>query len=160
MLQIFKLFRDSDLITGLLLLFIASFTYAGIGSSAKDWVFPLMATYTLFGISILFIVKSCIKVFTKTIKNDLVIEKEQIPSIINVAFFCMIVFGYLFVLFAFGFWIASFILLCTSISYFSPTKNISGYAKAFVISLIACAVAYVVFTHVFYVPFPESRLFG
>ncbi|CAI8357917.1 MAG: Uncharacterised protein [SAR116 cluster bacterium] len=160
MLQNFKLFQDSDFVTGLLLLVIASATYAGIGSGAKDWVFPLMACFALFGISIVFFIKSSIKIFSKTNDKDLVVDKEQIPSIVNVVFFSLIVFGFLFVLFAFGFWIASFIFLFASISYFSPTKNIRGYANAFVISLIACSVAYVVFTHVFYVPFPESRLFG
>ena len=160
MLQNFKLFQDSDFVTGLLLLVIASATYAGIGSGAKDWVFPLMACFALFGISIIFFIKSSIKIVSKTNDTDLVVDKEQIPSIVNVVFFSLIVFGFLFVLFAFGFWIASFIFLFASISYFSPTKNIRGYANAFVISLIACSVAYVVFTHVFYVPFPESRLFG
>ena len=160
MLRIFKLFQDSDLLTGLLLLVIASLTYSGVGSSEKDWIFPLMACYTLFAISIVFLIKSFIKIISKAIEKDLVIDREQLPSIINVVFFSLIVFGFLFVLFAFGFWIASFIFLFSSISYFNPIKNIRGYAKAFVISLVACAVAYVVFTHVFYVPFPESRLFG
>ncbi len=160
MLQNFKLFQESDFVTGLLLLVIASVTYAGIGSGAKDWVFPLMACYALFGISIVFFIKFWIKIVSKTIEKDLVIDREQLPSIINVVFFSLIVFSFLFLLFAFGFWIASFIFLFASISYFSPSKNIGGFAKAFVISLIACSVAYVVFTHVFYVPFPESRLFG
>ena len=160
MLRIFKLFQDSDLITGLLLMVIATLTYSGVGSSAKDWVFPLMACYVLFVISIVFLIKSFTKIISKTLKRDLVINRELFPSIINVVVFSLLILGFLFVLFAFGFWIASFIFLFSSISYFNPIKNIRGYAKAFVISLVTCAVAYVVFTHVFYVPFPESRLFG
>ena len=72
----------------------------------------------------------------------------------------IIVFGFLFALFAFGFWIASLLLLWVSISYFSVEKNVPTYIKSLVISLIACGVAYIVFTHIFYVPFPESRIFG
>ena len=160
MLQIFKLLQDSDFVTGLLLLILASLTYSGVGSSAKDWVFPLMACYTLFGISIVFLIKSSIKIIGKKIEKDIVLDREQLPSIINVVLFSLIVLGFLFVLFAFGFWIASFMFLFSSMSYFNPIKDFSGYARSFIISLLACAVAYVVFTHVFYVPFPESRLFG
>ena len=94
------------------------------------------------------------------LEKNIILSQEQIPSILNVIFFSLIVFGFLFALFAFGFWIASLLLLWVSISYFSVEKNVPTYIKSLVISLIACGVAYIVFTHIFYVPFPESRIFG
>ena len=126
----------------------------------KDWVFPLMACYTLFSVSTVFLIKSLIKLFQNSIDKNIIILNEQIPSIINVIFFSLIVFGFLLALFAFGFWIASFLFLWASITYFNVEKNFSNSIKSLVISLIACGVAYVVFTHIFYVPFPESRIFG
>ena len=160
MTKFFKLFQDSDFLTGILTLFIASFCYAGIGDDVKDWVFPLMACYTLFSVSTVFLIKSLIKLFQNSIDKNVIILNEQIPSIINVIFFSLIVFGFLLALFAFGFWIASFLFLWASITYFNVEKNFSNSIKSLVISLIACGVAYVVFTHIFYVPFPESRIFG
>ena len=160
MTKFFKLFQDSDFLTGILTLFIASFCYAGIGDDMKDWVFPLMACYTLFSVSTVFLIKSLIKLFQNSIDKNVIILNEQIPSIINVIFFSLIVFGFLLALFAFGFWIASFLFLWARITYFNVEKNFSNSIKSLVISLIACGVAYVVFTHIFYVPFPESRIFG
>ena len=39
MTKFFKLFQDTDFLTGLLTLAIASLSYAGIGDDMKDWVF-------------------------------------------------------------------------------------------------------------------------
>lgn len=158
--QISKILKDSDVITTILLLGISFIFYSGSGANAKDWVFPLMATFSLFGISIFFLIKSILKIVSGTIVSDLEIETEQVPSIINVIFFSLFMFIFLFLLFAFGFWIASLALLWTSIAYFNPDKTLKTIIKSLLIAIISCLVAYVVFTHIFYVPFPESRLFG
>ena len=94
MTKFFKLFQDTDFLTGLLTLAIASFSYAGIGDDMKDWVFPLMACYTLFSISAVFLIKSLIKIFQNNIEKNIIISQEQIPSILNVIFFSLIVFGF------------------------------------------------------------------
>jgi hypothetical protein len=158
--QISKILKDSDVITTILLLGISFIFYSGSGANAKDWVFPLMATFSLFGISIFFLIKSILKIVSGTIVSDLEIETDQVPSIINVIFFSLFMFIFLFLLFAFGFWIASLALLWTSIAYFNPDKTLKTIIKSLLIAIISCLVAYVVFTHIFYVPFPESRLFG
>ena len=158
--QISKILKDSDVITTILLLGISFIFYSGSGANAKDWVFPLMATFSLFGISIFFLIKSILKIVSGTIVSDLEIETEQVPSIINVIFFSLFMFIFLFLLFAFGFWIASLALLWISIAYFNPDKTLKTIIKSLLIAIISCLVAYVVFTHIFYVPFPESRLFG
>jgi hypothetical protein len=158
--QISKILKDSDVITTILLLGISFIFYSGSGANAKDWVFPLMATFSLFGISIFFLIKSILKIVSGTIVSDLEIETDQVPSIINVIFFSLFMFIFLFLLFAFGFWIASLALLWTSIAYLNPDKTLKTIIKSLLIAIISCLVAYVVFTHIFYVPFPESRLFG
>ena len=106
MTKFFKLFQDTDFLTGLLTLAIASLSYAGIGDDMKDWVFPLMACYTLFSISAVFLIKSLIKFFQNNIEKNIILSQEQIPSILNVIFFSLIVLGFLFALFAFGFWLS------------------------------------------------------
>ena len=160
MTKFLKMFRDSDFVTGLLLFAIATISYSGTGDNMKDWVFPLMASYTLFVISIAFLLKSALKVLNVKLMIDLTVTREQLPSVINVGFFCFFVLCYLFILFAFGFWVASPLLLWVSITYFNPYKSALSFAKSLLISLVACGVAYVVFTYIFYVPFPQSRLFG
>ena len=160
MTKFLNMFRDSDFATGLLLFAIATLSYSGTGDNMKDWVFPLMAAYTLFFISIVFLVKFALNVMNGKLVIDLTLTREQVPSVINVGFFCFFVLCYLFVLFAFGFWIASPLLLWVSIAYFNPDKSVFSFSKSLLISLVTCGVAYVVFTHIFYVPFPQSRLFG
>ncbi len=160
MTKFLKMFRDSDFVTGLLLFAIATISYSGTGDNMKDWVFPLMASYTLFVISIAFLLKSALKVLNGKLMIDLTVTREQLPSVINVGFFCFFVLCYLFILFAFGFWVASPLLLWVSITYFNPDKSALSFAKSLLISLVACGAAYVVFTYIFYVPFPQSRLFG
>lgn len=158
--QISKILKDSDVITTILLLGISFIFYSGSGADAKDWVFPLMATFSLFSISIFFLIRSVLKIVSGTIVSDLDIESDQMPSIINVIFFSLFIFIFLLLLFAFGFWVASLALLWTSIAYFNPDKTPKTIIKSLLIATISCIIAYVVFTHIFYVPFPEARLFG
>jgi hypothetical protein len=160
MTKFLKVFLDSDLVAGLLLLFIAFITYMGTGDDFIDWVFPLMTSYTLFIISSIFLIKSLFKIVRCSTNSDLKVDISNIPSIMNVVFFSIFLFCYLFALYAFGFWIASPLLLWLIISFFTAEKNFSSMRKALVISIITCIIAYIVFTHIFYVPFPESRIFG
>ena len=69
MTKFLKMFRDSDFVTGLLLFAIATISYSGTGDNMKDWVFPLMASYTLFVISIAFLLKSALKVLNGKLMN-------------------------------------------------------------------------------------------
>ncbi len=101
--QIPKILKDSDVITTILLLGISFIFYSGSGADAKDWVFPLMAIFSLFGITLFFLIKSVLKIVSGTIVSDLDIETDQIPSIINVIFFSLFIFIFLLLLFAFGF---------------------------------------------------------
>ena len=165
MIRFIKLIQDSDLATGLLLLFVASFSYAGVADNIWedyayiDWVFPLMSCFLLFSISAVYLVKSSIKIVKGTTISDLKIDKSEIPSIINVIVYTLLLFCYLVLLFVFGFWAASILLLWSGITYFRPEINRSSIIKSLIISIITCVVAYIVFTHIFYVPFPQSRIF-
>ena len=91
MTKFLNMFRDSDFATGLLLFAIATLSYSGTGDNMKDWVFPLMAAYTLFFISIVFLVKFALNVMNGKLVIDLTLTREQVPSVINVGFFCFFV---------------------------------------------------------------------
>ncbi len=108
----------------------------------------------------IFLIKSVHKILLKNINNDLKISKEEIPSIINVFVYSIILFFYLVCLFAFGFWPASLLLLWAGILYFRPEKNLNSIMKSLGIALITCLIAYIVFSSgwLFYVPFPKSRI--
>lgn len=165
MKRFLKIIQDSDFATGLLLLIIASFSYGGVdegiwdGYGYIDWVFPIMSSFLLFSISAVYLSVGIIKILKGITNNDLKIEKSQIPSIINVTVYLFILFIYLILLYIFGFWIASILLLWSGIAYFRGEKNILSISKSLGIALLTCLIAYIVFTYVFWVPFPDSRVF-
>lgn len=165
MKRFLKIIQDSDFATGILLLIIASFSYGGVdegiwdGYGYIDWVFPIMSSFLLFTISAVYLSVGVIKLAKGTINNDLKIEKSQIPSIINVFVYLLLLFTYLILLYISGFWIASILLLWSGIAYFRGEKNIRSISKSLGIALLTCLIAYIVFTYVFWVPFPESRVF-
>jgi hypothetical protein len=164
--KLLKYIQDSDVAITILLFAIAGLSFRGVPDNIWndylyiDWVFPLASSYILFIIATIFLIKSMRKILLKNIDNDLKISKEEIPSIINVFVYSVILFFYLVCLFAFGFWPASLLLLWVGILYFRPEKNLNSIMKSLGIALITCLIAYIVFSSVwlFYVPFPKSRI--
>ena len=158
--------QDSDVAITVLLFAIAILSFSGVPDNIWDnylyidWVFPLASSYIIFIIASIFLIKSIRKIILKNIDNDLKINNEDIPSIVNVFIYTIILFFYLVCLFAFGFWPASLLLLWTGIFYFKPEKNLRSVMIAFGIALITCVIAYIVFSSgwLFYVPFPKSRI--
>jgi|TARA_B110000444_G_C18826704_1_gene590765 hypothetical protein len=165
MTKFIKFIQDSDLATGILLLIIASISYAGVdegiweGYGYIDWVFPIMSSFLLFFISAVYLFVGSLKIMKGNTNNDLKIDKSEIPSIINVVVYSILLFVYLVLLYVFGFWFASILLLWSGIAYFKGEKNIASISKSLGIALLTCLIAYVVFTYIFWVPFPESRVF-
>jgi hypothetical protein len=82
---------------------------------------------------------------------------EDWTDFIDVVMFCAIVLAYMFVMYGFGFWISSFLMLSLASIYLTLDKTLRNIGLAIVVPLAACLVAYVVFLHVFYVPLPEAR---
>ena len=164
--KLLKYMQDSDVAITILLFAIAILSIRGVPDNIWDdylyidWVFPLASSYILFIIASVFLIKSIRKIITKKIDTDLKISKKEVPSIINVLVYAIILFLYLVCLFAFGFWPASLLLLWTGILYFRPEKNLNSIMKSLGIALITCLIAYVVFSSgwLFYVPFPKSRI--
>ena len=54
-----------------------------------------------------------------------------------------------------GFWLSSFLMLLLTSVCLTLDKTRKNVGLAVVVPLVACVGAYFLFTHVFYVPFPE-----
>ena len=55
-----------------------------------------------------------------------------------------------------GFWLASFLMLTLTSIYLTLDKTRSNIRLAVVVPLASCIVFYLVFLHLFYVPFPKA----
>jgi len=151
-----QLIQDSDFVTGLVTFIVANIAEQGAGNDIKDWIFPLMAAHTLYVCSLFFLFKSAIKFFRNNLVTDL--KPGELRPIRDVTVFSVFVFIYLFIMYYFGFYVASLLLIWASVVYFTEEVDVKIVGKALLTAIIACVVVYVVFTHVFYVPFPKSHL--
>jgi hypothetical protein len=151
-----QLIQDSDFVTGLVTFILANIAEQGAGHDVKDWIFPLMAAHTLYACSLFFLFKSAIKFFRNNLETDL--NPGELRPIKDVTVFSVFVFIYLFIMYYLGFYVASLLLIWASIVFFTEEVDIRIIGKALLTAIIACIVAYVVFTHIFYVPFPKSHL--
>ncbi len=164
--KLLRYIQDSDVAITILLFAVALLSLRGVPDNIWDdylyidWVFPLASAYLLLMIATIFLIKSILKIAQKNTDTDLNIRSEEIPSIIHVFVYAIILFLYLICLYAFGFWPASLLLLWSGILYFRPEKNLNSIVRSFGIALITCIIAYVVFSSgwLFYVPFPKSRI--
>ena len=59
-----------------------------------------------------------------------------------------------------GFWLSSLIMLTLASIYLTLEKTRRNLILAVVVPLAACIVAYFIFIHVFYVPFPKPTWWG
>ena len=112
---------DRDLLTALVLFAVGAVFSADGGKNLKDWVFPLLATYLVFGIAV-----------------------------------ALVVLAYVFVMHGIGFWLSSFLMVLLTSVYLTLEKTRRNMGLALAVPLAACVGAYLIFTHVFYVPFPEA----
>jgi uncharacterized membrane protein YkvI len=62
----------------------------------------------------------------------------------------------MFVMYGLGFWLASVIMTSAASIYLTLEKTRRNIKLAVVVPICSCIVAYFVFLHVFYVPFPEA----
>ena len=103
-------------------------SYAGVdegiweGYGYIDWVFPIMSSFLLFFISAVYLFVGSLKIMKGNTNNDLKIDKSEIPSIINVVVYSILLFVYLVLLYVFGFWFASILLLWSGIAYLKEKR--------------------------------------
>ena len=81
---------------------------------------------------------------------------EERVAFVDVFVFLVIVLAYMFTMFHLGFWLSSFLMLALGSLYLTLDKTRRNIGLALLAPLATCVVAYLIFTHVFYVPFPEG----
>ena len=84
------------------------------------------------------------------------LAQEDRSAVIDVLVFFLIVLAYMFVMYGLGFWLSSLLMLSLTSIYLTLDKTRRNIRLALVVPLVTCVVAYFVFLHVFYVPFPKA----
>jgi hypothetical protein len=155
-----KRFVDRDLVTALMLFGVSALFSVGSSSDPKDWAFPLLANYVTLGIALAFLVKFIIAVVMKHRPDLITMTSDNWVSAKDVLVSLMIVLVYLFVMFGLGFWPASLIMLILTSLYLTQERTTRNIRLAIIVPICICILAFLIFTHVFFVPFPESGWFA
>ncbi|MDA1090548.1 MAG: tripartite tricarboxylate transporter TctB family protein [Proteobacteria bacterium] len=147
---------DRDLLTALVLFGIGTVFLVDPGANIKDWIFPLLATYLTLGIAVALVARVVFAAILKRLPDIIHLTSEDRIAYFDVLVFLLIVLAYLFVMYGFGFWLSSFLMLSLTSVYLTLDKTRKNIRMALVVPLATCIAAYLIFIHVFYVPFPEA----
>ncbi len=147
---------DKDIITALVLFAIGGFFLNGAGDDVKNWIFPVLAIYLLLGIATVLVLRVLFAGVINRAPDILQFAQENRVKYRDVLVFFLIVLVYMFVMTGLGFWLATFLMLALTSNYLTIEKTRRNIRLAFVVPLGACIVAYLIFLHLFYVPFPKA----
>ena len=147
---------DRDLVTALVLFGIGAVFSADSGENVKDWIFPLLATYLVLGIAVALFVLAIFRAIKKRHADIIHLTSEDRIAYFDVLVFSLIVLAYVLVMYGLGFWLSSLLMLTLTSVYLTLDKTRRNIRLALVVPLATSVAAYLIFTHVFYVPFPEA----
>lgn len=150
-----------DFIGGVILVAIAMVSFSQMGSTLADWIFPRILTYIVVIVGGILIVRSGVwfGVHRREGRVDVVGSLRQ-RVVRDVVLFIVGVVIYVLLQPVIGFWIASVVMLTGMPFYLSVERTAKELVPEFVIALLVCAVAYVIFAMFFLVPLPSGSLFG
>ena len=147
---------DRDLLTALVLFGIGGVFLSASGNDLRDWIFPLLATYLVLGIAVALVLLVMFRAIMKRLPNLLHLTAEDRVAYFDALVFFLIVLAYILVMPGIGFWLSSLLMVTLTSIYLTLEKTRHNMMLALVVPLLFCIVAFFVFTHVFYVPFPEA----
>lgn len=147
---------DRDLLTSFALFLVGGIAVSSAGDDVKNWVFPLLAAYLLLGIAVTLVARVVFGAIKNTAPDVVWLAKKDRPAFLDVVVFFLIVLGYMFVMHGLGFWLASFIMLSLTSLWLTQDRTRRNIRLAIVVPFGTCIVAYAIFLHVFYVPFPKA----
>ncbi|MDP6049954.1 MAG: tripartite tricarboxylate transporter TctB family protein [SAR202 cluster bacterium] len=147
---------DRDFLTFLMLLCVYAVFSTGTSIDAKDWIFPLLANYVILTVAVVMILKFIFMLTAKRILDIVELTKEDRVSSVDVLIFFLIVLAYMFVMYGFGFWLSSWLMLVLSTTYLTLEKTLYNIGLAVAVPLTSCILFYFVFLYFFYVPFPRA----
>ena len=155
-----KRFADRDLLTALMLFGVSALFSVGSSSDPKDWAFPLLANYVTLGIAIAFLAKFIVSAVRQHLPDLLAMTADDRASFVDVVVFIVIVLAFLLAMFRLGFWPSALIMLIGASLYLTRERTTRNIRMAIVAPICISIVAFLVFTQVFYVPFPEAGWFA
>ena len=147
---------DRNLLTALMLFGVSWMFSVGSSSDPKDWAFPLLANYVIFLVAVILLVQFLVSLVRKKMPDLLQFSDEDRYSAIDVLVFLVIVLAFMFVMGGLGFWPSSLIMLILASLYLTLDKTRRSVTIAAIVPFGICVSAYLIFTYVFYVPFPEG----
>ena len=147
---------DRNLLTALMLFGVSWMFSVGSSSDPKDWAFPLLANYVIFWVAVILLVQFLVSLVRKKMPDLLQFSTEDRYSAIDVLIFLVIVLAFMFVMGGLGFWLSSLIMLILASIYLTLDKTRRSVTIAAIVPFGICVSAYLIFTYVFYVPFPEG----
>ena len=147
---------DRNLLTALMLFGVSWMFSVGSSSDPKDWAFPLLANYVIFWVAVILLVQFLVSLFRKRVPDLLQFSTEDRYSAIDVLIFLVIVLAFMFAMGGLGFWLSSLIMLILASLYLTLDKTRRSVTLATIVPFGICVSAYLIFTYVFYVPFPEG----
>jgi len=151
-----RLIIDRDLLTALVLFGVGAVFSADSGDNVKDWIFPLLATYLVLGIAVALVLLVIFRAIMKRLPDIPHLAEEDRIAYFDVLVFFLIVLAYILVMRGIGFWLSSLLMVTLTSIYLTLEKTRHNMMLALVVPLLFCIVAFFVFTHVFYIPFPEA----
>ncbi len=147
---------DRDLLTALALFSIGGVAFFSADNDVKNWIFPLLAAYLILGIAAALVARVVFAAIMRHVPDIVRLAPEDRSAVIDVLVFFLIVLAYMFVMYGLGFWLSSLLMLSLTSIYLTLDKTRRNIRLALVVPLVTCVVAYFVFLHVFYVPFPKA----
>ncbi|MGI9521314.1 MAG: tripartite tricarboxylate transporter TctB family protein [Hyphomicrobiaceae bacterium] len=147
---------DRDFLTAVVLFIVGGVAWFSAGGDVKNWIFPLLAIYLILGIAAALLARVIFSSLMSNVPDVVDLSSEDQTVLFDVLVFLVIVLAYMFVMYGLGFWLASFLLLSSASMYLTLDKTRRNLALALIVPLAACAAAYFIFLHVFYVPFPKA----
>jgi uncharacterized membrane protein YfcA len=147
---------DRDLVSALVLFVIGGVALSAMGTDMRNWIFPRVTTYLILLVAAVLAGRVVLGTVVKRAPDVMRASREDLGIFVDVLVFCAIVLAYILVVNGLGFWLSSFLMLSLASIYLTPDKTLHNIGLAVVVPLAACALAYVVFLHLFYVPLPEA----
>jgi hypothetical protein len=96
----------------------------------------------------------------KHLPDLLAMTADDKASAVDVVVFMVVVLAFLLAMFRLGFWPSSLIMLILTSLYLTRERTTRNIRMAIIVPICISIVAFLVFTQVFYVPFPESGWFA
>ncbi|MEK9677714.1 MAG: tripartite tricarboxylate transporter TctB family protein [Rhodospirillaceae bacterium] len=150
--------RNTDFLTALVLLVIGLIFSSDGGDDNKDWAFPLLATYVVFAAAVAFFAKFAFNAMSGRFADLIDFDEDRKLAAKDVFVFLVVVLIYMSIMRTIGFWPTSVVMLLVLSVYLTLEKTRQNMTSAILAPIATCIIAYLIFTHVFYVPFPLGTI--